>query len=115
MGGSPAQRLWDFGGNASERTHPQFCVQPLGPTNALTGGLGDVSQVAGVHRDQLGLIESKLDLVVNQIFERVTIIACVRDASFPSGQEPVADVRQHLGQQRLLAGKVPVDGRSRHS
>jgi hypothetical protein len=62
-----------------------------------------------LHCDQCRIAEGELDMPAQQRLQRIGRARRFSDAPPSLGEQPVADVEQHLGEQRLLASEMPVE------
>jgi hypothetical protein len=98
-----------------QHAHPHFDVAALQPAHLGRVGIGEGAEVAVLHRDEGGVVECELDLEVDQPAQLGGGVGA--GGGHPggaAGQQPLADPQQHLGQHRVLAREVPVDGRPGH-
>ena len=96
-----------------EHLDPHVDVLPLQQPDPVRVGRLEVMQFASVHDDQIGLLQREGHLLVHQAGHRLLVRSGARDAVASANQQSLADVHQHGCQQRLLAGVVPVDRRTR--
>ncbi len=94
---------------------PLLDVQPLQPPDLPARGLGHVGQLPALHGDQVGLAQREADVPAQQRVQRRRGVGGGLRQAAARGVQPLADVEQHLRQDGVLAGEVPVDARAGHA
>ncbi len=97
-------------GQPGQHRHPHLDVAALQPAD-LGGSVGERAEVAVLDRDQAGLSSAK------STWKAISPASWAAGSSpasahlLAAGEQSLADPQQHLGQHRVLAREVPVDGR----
>ena len=93
----------------AQHRHPYVDVLSLQRTHRVRLMLIELTELAAVHHDQVGLPECEAHLKIHQRRERSLCVGRSGNALAATGQQLLAHVGEHRRQQRLLAGEVPVD------
>src|SRR5437899_5095765 len=102
----PLVVLWP---NVNYDVNPLLDVLPLQPANAPAFRIWDCTEIAVVDSDDSRVVESKVDVSLDQCSEGYPGVICVRaNAPLPLIAKARADIEQHLAQHGILAGEVPV-------
>lgn len=91
---------------------PHIDILTLQRTHTMSLFGVEVTEFATMHHDEVGLVESKLDLHADERSEGGLVVGCLRHAGSPRLEQPFTHIGQHGGQQRLLALEVVIDGRT---
>jgi hypothetical protein len=100
---------WD---QLAQHGDPLLDVQPLQPPDLTARGLRHVGQLPALHRDQVRLAQREADVPAQQRVKRRRSVGGGLRQAAARGVQPLADVEQHLRQDGVLAGEVPVDARA---
>jgi hypothetical protein len=112
---SPRQILGERGPDVPDDPDPFLDVGPLDPADLPALRLRHMVQFALVDRDERGAVQGERGVPGDESVKGGVGVGGGRDTAGSLVVQPVADVEQHLRQDRVLAAEVPVEGGSREA